>query len=47
MTAMGAWIYFGARAAYLPLYLFGVAYLRTAAWFASLCGLTLILWQLI
>lgn len=38
-TAAGAWLYLGARAVYLPLYLLGVPWLRTLAWFASLAGL--------
>lgn len=42
-AAAGAWVYFWARAAYLPLYLFGVPWLRTLAWIASLAGLGMLM----
>lgn len=41
-TAMGAWLYFWSRAAYLPLYVFGVPWLRTIAWFTALVGLVVL-----
>ena len=42
-TAAGAWLYVVARVAYLPLYLFGVPWLRTLAWSVSLVGLAMLL----
>jgi uncharacterized MAPEG superfamily protein len=42
-TALGAQLYFWARAAYLPVYLIGVPYLRTLVWAISLGGLLLVL----
>lgn len=45
LTEFGAWLYLGARVAYVPLYGFGVPYLRSLAWLAGLTGLALILWQ--
>ncbi len=47
IAAAGAWIYFCARVAYLPLYLFGVAWLRTIAWFISLAGLATLVYAVI
>lgn len=45
LTEFGAWLHLGARVAYVPLYGFGVPYLRSLAWLAGLTGLALILWQ--
>ena len=42
-AALGAWIYFWARVAYLPLYLLGVPWLRTLAWVVALVGLGMLL----
>jgi uncharacterized MAPEG superfamily protein len=42
-TAIGAWLWLGARVAYLPLYALGVPYLRSLAWGAALVGLILVL----
>jgi len=42
-TALGAWIWLGARVAYLPLYAFGVPVLRSLAWAASLVGIVMVL----
>ena len=42
-TALGAEIYLGARIVYLPLYAFGVPYLRSLAWAACLVGLIVVL----
>lgn len=44
-SAMGAWIYFGCRCAYLPIYILGIPYLRTAVWAGSIFGLLLIALQ--
>ncbi len=38
-TALGAQIYFWARLVYLPVYVIGIPYLRTAIWIASLWGI--------
>lgn len=42
--AMGAWLWLGARVVYLPLYLFGVPYVRSLAWAVSCAGLV---WMLV
>lgn len=47
LTALGAWLYLGARVVYLPLYGFGVPFLRSLAWLAGLVGLLTILWQVL
>ena len=47
LGATGAWLWFGARVAYVPLYLAGVAYVRSIAWGLSLVGLGLMLWRLL
>jgi uncharacterized MAPEG superfamily protein len=41
--AAGAALWFWARLVYLPLYLFGVSYIRTGAFAVSLIGLVLML----
>ena len=38
-TALGAALYFWARLAYLPIYIAGIPYLRTAVWGVSIWGL--------
>lgn len=38
-TALGAQVYFWARLAYLPVYVIGIPYLRTAIWIAGLWGI--------
>ena len=43
MTALGAWLWLGARVAYLPLYALGVPVVRTLAWVVSLVGIVLVL----
>ena len=40
-TALGGWLWLGARAVYLPLYGFGVPKVRTLVWMASILGLIL------
>lgn len=45
-TAMGAAIFFWARLAYAVIYLIGVPWLRTVAWFVSVIGMIMIAWQL-
>jgi len=43
LGAIGAWIWFGARIAYIPLYLFGIKYVRSLCWTVSILGLLLML----
>lgn len=43
LTYWGAWIYLLGRIVYLPLYVAGVPYVRSAIWLASLAGLVLVL----
>jgi uncharacterized MAPEG superfamily protein len=42
-TALGGWIWLGARVAYVPLYAAGVPVVRTVAFAVSLVGLALVL----
>lgn len=42
-TAIGGWIWLGARVAYLPLYLAGIRVVRTLAFTLSMVGLALVL----
>lgn len=35
----GGWVWFAARVVYIPLYLFGIAYLRSLIWTVSMLGL--------
>jgi uncharacterized MAPEG superfamily protein len=41
-TAMGAMIFFWARVAYAIIYLIGIPWLRTLAWFVSVIGMAMI-----
>ena len=47
MTAMGAMIFFWARLAYAVIYVAGIAWLRTAAWFVAVIGMALIAIELL
>lgn len=47
LTALGAWIYFWARVAYLPIYVFGLPVIRSLAFGLSLAGLGLMASQLL
>ena len=47
MTAMGAAIFFWARLAYAVIYLIGIPWLRTLAWFVSVIGMAIIAWVLL
>ena len=42
LTVLGAGLYAAGRAAFAPLYLLGVAYLRSLAWGVSLLGIMLV-----
>ena len=46
-TAMGAMIFFWARLAYAVIYLIGVPWLRTLAWFVAVIGMAVIAWVLL
>jgi len=46
-TALGGWIWLGARVAYLPLYAAGVPVIRTLVYTVSLVGLAMVLWPLL
>jgi uncharacterized MAPEG superfamily protein len=43
LTGWGVALYFWARVAYLPLYAFGVPYVRSLVWIVSLAGLILVI----
>lgn len=46
-TALGAAIFFWARLAYAVIYVFGIPWLRTLAWFVSVIGMAMIAWVLL
>jgi uncharacterized MAPEG superfamily protein len=46
-TALGGWIWLGARTAYLPLYAAGVPVIRTIVFAISIVGLAMVLWPLL
>jgi uncharacterized MAPEG superfamily protein len=46
-TLLGAQLFFWGRVAHAVLYLAGIPWARTAAWFVSVIGLVLIAWQLV
>ena len=45
-TALGGWIWLGARIVYLPLYIAGTPVVRTVVWTVSMVGLGMALWPL-
>lgn len=47
LTLWGAWLYLGARIAYLPLYAFGIPYLRSMVWTVSFAGVLMILFAVL
>ena len=47
MTALGADLFLGGRAAYALIYLAGIPWLRTGAWGVAMAGLVLMLCQLV
>jgi uncharacterized MAPEG superfamily protein len=47
LSGLGAALYFWSRLVYLPLYVFGVPYLRSLAWLGAVAGISLILWRLL
>ena len=46
-TALGGWIWLGARVVYLPLYLAGIPVVRTIVWSISMVGIAMVLWPLL
>jgi uncharacterized MAPEG superfamily protein len=46
-TALGGWIWLGARVVYLPLYWAGIPVVRTLCWTVSMVGLGMVLWPLL
>jgi uncharacterized MAPEG superfamily protein len=42
-TALGGWIWLGARAVYLPLYWAGIPVIRTVVWTIALVGLGMVI----
>lgn len=46
-TALGAQLFFWARVVYVPVYLIGIPWLRTAVWGVSVVGLVLIFLQIV
>ena len=42
-TVLGAWLYFLGRLAYLPLYAFGIPYVRSLGWCVATAGIFVIL----
>jgi uncharacterized MAPEG superfamily protein len=47
LTVLGAQLFFGSRILYLPLYAFGVPYLRSLVWTVGLVGLGIILYAIL
>ena len=47
MTALGGWIWLGARVLYLPIYWAGIKGVRTAVFVVGLVGLLMVLWPLL
>ncbi len=46
-SALAVQVYFWARVAYLPAYVFGIPFLRTAIWLASMVGILMLAWPLL
>lgn len=46
-TALGGWIWLGARVVYLPLYAAGIRVVRTLVWTVSVVGLAMVIWPLL
>ena len=47
LTALGALVFFWARLAYAVIYVIGIPWLRTLAWFVSVIGMAMIAWELL
>jgi uncharacterized MAPEG superfamily protein len=46
-TALGGWLWLGARVLYLPLYAAGIPVVRTITWGVSIAGLVIVIWPLL
>jgi uncharacterized MAPEG superfamily protein len=46
-TALGGWIWLGARIVYVPLYAAGVPVVRTICWAVGIVGLAMVIWPLL
>ena len=46
-TALGGWIWLGARVVYWPLYAAGIPLVRTIVWGISIVGLAMVIWPLL
>jgi uncharacterized MAPEG superfamily protein len=46
-TALGGWIWLGARIVYIPLYAAGIPVVRTLCWAVSIVGLVMVIWPLL
>jgi uncharacterized MAPEG superfamily protein len=46
-TALGGWIWLGARVVYLPLYWAGIPVVRTLVWTVSMVGVAMVIWPLL
>ena len=47
LTALGGWLWLGARIIYLPLYAAGVPVVRTIVYTISIVGLGMVIWPLL
>lgn len=47
LTYLGAWLYVIARVLYIPAYGFGIPYIRSFIWMASMAGLIMIILALL
>ena len=46
-TAIGGWIWLGARIVYLPLYWAGIPVIRTVVWTIGMIGVAILIWPLL
>ena len=46
-SALAVQLYFWARVGYIPLYIIGIPFLRTLAWFVSMIGIVMLAWPLL
>jgi uncharacterized MAPEG superfamily protein len=46
-TALGGWIWLGARVIYVPLYWAGVPVVRTLVWTVGIVGIGMVIWPLL
>ena len=47
MTALGGWIWLGARVVYLPLYMSGIKVVRTLVYTIGMVGIAMVIWPLL